>query len=204
MFESFSMKEENDHWQQSRHFDRTCICACASGRVYFRMRLLAFLLAYIHSLMCLPACLPAFNVVCCIYTNMHIPYRLKHQKLESMLLHNFYCTNKVHLPLVTICGVLGFYLLLLLMLCCVCVCGSVAVLLFAVSLQKLRTGYRYVEFSFVIHIQWYLFIVLELRMKRMLTATSFGLHLKFFDLTLSFRSFNVYVCVVISSSICSN
>lgn len=60
-------------------------------------------------------------------------------------------------------------------------------------LQSLRTGYRYFEFSFVIHIHWYLFIiciVLKLRAKRMYVCMggykwpllSGYTKLKFFDL----------------------
>lgn len=75
---------------------------------------------------------PIFNIIhAYVYacTNrMSATYGMKHQKLESMLLHNFHCTNKVHLPLDTIGGVLDSYLLLLLLRCavwvwvCMCVC----------------------------------------------------------------------------------
>lgn len=71
---------------------------------------------------------------------MYVHIRIKHQKLESMLLHNFHSTNKVHLPLDTIGG---------LALCCDVIVVVIVILCTRFSLlflPYLRHGYRYVHF----------------------------------------------------------
>lgn len=94
------------------------------------------------------------------------------------------------------------------MRCVVWCCVSVAVYPFffafhSLHFNKLWTGYRYVEFSFVIHIHWHFIYRAGAKSEEnvLYMATSFGSHLKFFDLTSVFRSFDL--CEASIFTICS-
>lgn len=150
-------------------------------RARMRNRIIPYAPALTRSLVCSFTLLraPAFIVIhACMHTHVvhstYIPYG-QHQKLESMLLHNFHCTNKVHLPLDRIGGVLSFYLLLLLLLRCVVWCGVVClwlctrfsllfILFTSINFGRVTVMLSFHSLYIYIGIS---FIVLELRAKRM-------------------------------------